>query len=237
MPVLKMNTTSSRNAYFDIARGLRPDCRVLNIFGFNRAVGTSFETLWNNGGNYVLPGSEDTLDVVSSSASDTMQVLIQGLDENYAEISETVTLTGTTPVTTTSDFMRVNNAVILSGSNVGNISITHGSYMVGYIEAGIGTTQACVYTVPAGYTFYLLRIDITSGTVTGNKYITYRNRLDSSNGRILRVAESTWSENQQSIDRQVPFPVTEKTTIRFEAKSSSGDNQIAIFLEGVLVEN
>jgi len=80
----------------------------------------------------------------------------------------------------------------------------------------------------------LLRIDLTSGTVNPNKYITYRQTLRSSNGRILRVAESTWQTDQQSFDRQIPFKIPEKTDFQFEAKSSSGSNQVSIFVEGLV---
>ena len=237
MPTLKMNTTSSRNAYFDIARGLRPDCQLANIFGFNREVGATFETIWNDGGQYSYLSSAQQLTLSSTSGDDDMDVLIQGLDSNYQQITETVTLNGTNDVTTTNSFLRVNNAAILSGSNVGDISGEYSSTLVFFIEAALGTTQACVYTVPAGYTLYLLRIDLTSGTVQPNKYITYRNRLDSSNGRILRVAEATWQTGMQSFDRQAPFPIPEKTDFQIESKSSSGTNEISIFIEAVLVEN
>jgi len=226
-----MTTTS---VFLDVARGHYNNLKPLNIFGFNRDVGDSFETLWNDGGSYVYPSSASVLSVVSTSASDTMDVLINGLDSDYVEISETVTLTGTSAVSTTQAFFRINSAVILSSTNVGNISIKIGATLHGYIEAGQGATQACVYTVPAGKSLYLLRIDLTSGTVNPNKYLTYRQTLRSSNGRVLRVAEATWQTGQQSFDRQVPFVISEKTDFQFEAKSSSGSNEVSIFVEGLL---
>jgi len=226
-----MTTT---NVFLDVARGHYNNLKPINIFGFNRDVGTVFETLWNDTGSYVYPSSASVLSVVSTSASDTMDVLISGLDSDYVEISETVTLTGTSAVSTTQAFFRINSAVILSSNNVGNITIKIGAALHGYIEAGQGATQACVYTVPAGKSLYLLRIDLTSGTVTGNKYLTYRQTLRSSNGRILRVAEATWQGGQQSFNRQIPFKVPEKTDFQFEAKSSSSSNEVSIFVEGLV---
>jgi len=35
--------------FHDIVKGNMWDTRPLNIFGFNRTVGTSFETLWDDG--------------------------------------------------------------------------------------------------------------------------------------------------------------------------------------------
>jgi len=168
---------------------------------------------------------------------DTMALLISGLDANYWPISEVVTLDGTTPVSTAKSFLRVNSAVILAGTNVGNISVKSGVTVVGYISIGKGLTQACNFTVPVGHSLFIFRIDLTSGTVNGNKYLTYRNVTRSETGRVLRVAEATWQSGMQSFDRQVPFKIAEKTDFQFEAKSSSSDNEISIFVEAILCKN
>ena len=87
----------------------------VNIFGFNRTIGTAYETIWNNGAIYAYPSSAVQMDVVSSSASDTMTLLISGLDANYDALAEIVTVNGTATVTTTNSFLRINSATILSG--------------------------------------------------------------------------------------------------------------------------
>jgi hypothetical protein len=159
--MINAKTSGTPHFLFDVARGKVNNEEAVNIFGFNRAVGTSFETLWNDSAGYTYPSSASILDLVSTSASDTMSVFIDGLDADYKRINEVVTLTGTTAVTTTKSFLRVNTAAILAGSNVGDITISNGvSYA--YIEAGIGLTQQCVYTVPAGHTLYIFRIDFSS---------------------------------------------------------------------------
>ncbi len=222
---------------FDIAQGKMYDSEAVNIFGFNRVVGTSFETLWNDGGDYVFPTSAVTMDLVSTSTSDTMSVLVKGLDANYNEISETVTLTGTVAVTTSASFLRINSAIILSGSNAGDISISNGGTTYGFIGTNLGTTQACIYTVPAGHSLYLFRIDFNSATTNGNKYVTVRNKLATDTDRILHVAEATFAVSQVSYDRQVPFKIAEKTDFQFQAKSSSSTNEVAVFVEAVQVKN
>jgi hypothetical protein len=60
--------------------------------------------------------------------------------------------------------------------------------------------------------------------------------LRTSTGRELKVAEATFAESQVNYDRQIPFKIAEKTDFQFEAKSSSSTNQIAIFVEAVLVK-
>lgn len=222
---------------FDVAQGRMWDQRAVNIFGFNTAVDTAFETLWNDGATYAFPSAAVAMDLVSTSASDTMDVLVSGLDASYNEISETVTLTGTVAVTTSASFLRINSAIILAGNNAGDISISNGGTTYGFIGTNLGTTQACIYTVPAGHSLYLFRIDFNSATTNGNKYVTVRNRLATSTGRVLHVAEATFAVSQVSYDRQVPFKIAEKTDFEFQAKSSSATNEIAVFVEAVLVKD
>ena len=228
---------STQRFGLDAARGIMGNVEAVNIFGFNRVVGTSFETLWNNGGSYSFLSAEQQLSVVSTDAADTMDILIQGLDGDYNEVDETITLDGTNAVTTTNSFLRVNNAVILSGENAGDITGSYTTTDVFYIEAGIGTTQACVYTVPAGHSLYLFRIDLNSATVNPNKYLTIRNKTVSSTGLEINTARATFSVSQVSYDRQVPFRIDEKTDFEFDAKSSSSDNEVAVFVEAVLLKN
>ena len=227
---------ATQNVYLDISRGNYSNATSLNIFGFNRSIGTDFETVWNDGGNYVYPTSALIMSLVSTSAADTMDVLIVGLDINYNAISETVTLTGTSAVTTSAAFFRINSAVILAGSNVGDISINSGGTKYAFIEALIGTTQSSVYTVPAGHSLYLVRIDANSATTNGQKYLFIRNVL-TTGGRTLRVSEATFATSQVSYDRQAPFKIAEKSDFHFEAKSSSSTNEISMFVEAVLIKD
>jgi len=227
----------SPHALLEIASERLPELVPVNIFGFNRTISTAYETIWNDGGTYAYPGSAVQMSAVSASASDTMAVLISGLDDEYNALAEIITMNGTSAVTTANSFYRINSAVILAGSNVGDITISNDGTTYAFIEAGVGTTQACVYTVPAKHSLYIFRISLTSGTVNGNQYITYRNRIDNSSGRILRVAEATWREGMQTFDRQIPFRIAQKNDFQFEAKSSNSTNEASIFVEALLMKD
>ena len=227
----------SPHALLEIASERMPEVVPVNIFGFSRSVGTTFQTIWNDGGQYVHPSAAVQMSCVSTSASDTMTIVISGLNADHETIAEIVQLNGTTPVTTTNSFYRINSATILSGSNVGDITVSEGGTVYANIEATLGTTQACIYTVPANHSLYIFRISLTSGTVNSNKYITYRNRVDSSTGRVLRVAEATFQLNMQTFDRQIPFRIAPKSDFQFEAKSSSGTNELSIFVEALLMKD
>lgn len=227
----------SPHALLEVSSKRLPGVTPYNIFGVNRAVGTGWETVWNGPANYVYPSSALQMSLVSSSAADTMAVAISGLDANYNQIADLVTLNGLTPVTTNLNFYRINSAAILSGSNVGNISISNGGTVYGYIEAELGATQTCSFTVPVNCSLYIFRINVASGTANGNQYISYRNTVRSSNGRVLRVAEGSFNNNIQSFDRQIPFRIDEKTDFRFEAKSSNASNVLSVFVEALCMEN
>lgn len=237
MAILDINKTSSRNHYLDVVRGLRSDCAPFALFGFNRTIDTTYETVWNDGGGvYSFPGSALTMTLVSSSASDTMSVKITGLDANYLEITDTITLTGTVAKTSNKAFFRINRAEILSGSNVGNITISNGGTTYAYIEAGYGVTQCAFYTVPAGMSLYITRVDFTSGTINSNKYMTARAK-SVKDGTTIRFFETTFVTSQLAYDLKVPFRIYEKTDFSFEAKSSSGTNELSIFVNGIFIED
>jgi hypothetical protein len=235
------NLNPSGNTGFDIARLNIAEATPVNLFGYNAVVGTGYETLWNVGGKYPINATEGTLSVVSSAAGDSSKrVLIQGVDGEFKAISQVVTLDATdatTPVVSTVEFMRVNQVILLDGENAGNITVTRGASTLGYIAIGEGISQACQYTVPEGYSLYIFRITLNSATANGNKYIRFRNVTQNKDGRVIRVARATTSVSQVQYDRQIPFRIDECTYFEFEAQSSSSDNEVAVFVECVLMKN
>jgi len=126
-----------RDSGLATSRGVIGEVEALNIFGFNRTIGTAYETVFNDGGGiYQYPSSAVQMDVVSSDAGDTAQIRISGLDADYNRISEVVTLTGTTPVTTAQSFFRINDAAVVAIPNLsGDVTISNGGTTHGYIEA------------------------------------------------------------------------------------------------------
>ena len=222
-----------------IADGRVEGYSVRNIFGTTggatNIVTTEFRTPWELASNYAFPASASTMSLVSSSASDTaVTVLILGLDSDYNQISESRTLTGTTPLTTNNSYFRINDMVITEGNAVGDVTLSVGANVYSRILAGNGRDQKSAYTVPAGYCFFLTRIDAFCTDANGGKAARFRNYLRSSNGRELRVADTTFFENM-SIMRQAPFKYDEKTDIEMQLRSLSGSTFGSIFAEGILV--
>ena len=221
----------------DFARGHYLNVTPLHIFGFNRSIATSFETIFNDGGGvYTFPSSALVLSLVSSAA-DTCVVCVYGLDADWLEITENVTLTGTTPVTTTQSFFRVNGAYVVSGTQSGNVSITNNGTKYAYIEADTGVSQACVLSTSATKSAYITDVTFTSGTVNSNKYLTGRAYLKQYDMTVQNFWQSTWADGQISFNMSVPFRLPQKSDFMIEAKSSSSENEIAVYMNGFVIDN
>ena len=210
-----------------------------NIFGYNANANNELNAMWYKAGAYVFPPAAQIMQVKSDNAADTMPLLIQGLDANYDRITETVTLAGTSVVSTTKEFLRLNGAVILAGSNAGTIDI--GDDLLGTptyykgIRPGDGTCQDSFSTIPRGYQFLLYRIDAFSADGNDAKPGVFRNYVSSHTGRILNVARTTFF-NHMMIQRRIPFAYSEKTDIQLQLTPLAGTHEMGVFAEGVLHE-
>jgi hypothetical protein len=232
-------TTWTRHLYehnpLAISKGESNDYSARNIFGYNALVGTSYIPCWENNTAYTFPTTPLTMTVTNNVADNGVQILIVGLDGDYNQISEVVTLAGT--ATTTQQFFRINDVITVSGNAVNDITVSNGGVTYAKVRGGEGKNQASIYTVPAGYSFYLMRIDAFCATAAqNNRQIYFRNFVCLPSGVKLRVAETSFLEIMH-IQRQIPFKYTEKSDIEFQLRGSSGEQYISVFGEGVLVKN
>ena len=222
-----------------VARGQIAGHEVLNVFGYATAVSTSFVAVWENNAAYVFPTVASTMVASSSSASDTaVTILISGLDANYARVSESVTLNGTTDVATTQSFFRINSVVTTSGVAVGTVYVKNaGGTTYAQITIGNGRSNMSVNTIPAGYTAYMTQFDAFSSTsVTSGVYATFRAALTSSTGSVNVVLTAPFL-NTYAVSRPYPIAISEKTDIQFQCKSSGAGLGIATVALGILVKN
>ena len=219
-----------------VARGQIDGHSTVNIYGYQPAVAQTFIPLWENAADYTFPVSAQYMNLTGTD-SDTAQVLISGLDANYAQISETVTLNGTTAVQTTKQYLRINNMQVVSGNPAGAVTLTNlaGSTTYAKINSGVGRTQASIYTVPAGYTFFLSRVNIYT-SLNGNNFVTYRNKTISPNGVIQLTQQAPFPVSYEA-RRVMPRPFLEKTDIVLQCKVNSSTGEVAIAQEGYLIKN
>ena len=214
-------------------------------FGFNADVDDSLETVWAQGGLYSYLASASVLKVSSSSTADTSAgtgartVELSGLDTNYDEISETVTLNGQTAVNTTNEFLRINRMVVRSAGsgeqNAGVIYAGTGTVTTGvpankYATIAIGDNQTvmALWTVPRGYTAYLLQTDITVATTQNNKYCTVH-LVARPDGEVFQIKDK-FVKAESSVHQAytIPLKFEEKTDIEVRAIGDSAGADIAI---------
>jgi len=238
-------TRSGATEPFDlqVARGQIQGHSTVNIYGFQVSVTTTNIPVWEVAGAYAYPASATTMNLVSTVNSGPdlsgTTVLIQGLDANYAVISETVALTGTTVAVTTKSYLRITNMTVTAGAPTGTITLKNLANSVTYaqINPSIGRTQMAIYTVPAGYTFYLSRIDAyTSANGSSADWIQYRNVATSSAG-VTTLSQQAPFTNTYHAQRVMPRPFPEKTDIQLQAKTSANTHAVSIAAEGYLVKN
>jgi hypothetical protein len=241
------HSVSVQGAYepFDlqVARGQIMGHSTVNIYGFQAAVGVTPIPVWENATGYTYPVAAITMNLASSvntgeDLSGTT-ILIQGLGAGYVLQSETLALTGTTDVVTTKSYLRINSMAVASGAPTGAITLKDSTNTTTYarITALFGRTQMSIYTVPAGYTFYLSRINAyTSANGNGTDFILYRNQQISPAGVTTYTQQAPFTQEYSS-QRVMPRPFVEKTDIQLQAKSSSGTYNVAISAEGYLIKN
>lgn len=214
---------------------------LVNIQGYNSAMPTSFRAPWElaNSAAYVFPSSAVAM-TFSSGSSETVTMTVSGLDDTYAIKTATVTFTAsTTGVVTsgTSTFFRINRMTITSGTNAGNITAANGGTTYSQINAGAGVSQAAIYTVPTGNTFFLNRAYALTHN-NGNANCTYRVYSQTISGGITTpsvVLTAPFVGSYLSL-RVFPRPYLEKTDIQWQLnQSTSAPGSIQV--EGVLIKN
>lgn len=228
--------------YLQVSRGLINGHKRVFKFGYNGVIQNVEETIWDVGGLYAYPSSAVAMTATSSSGAtdENVEVTIQGVDTNYAELSETVTLDSSGTATTTGNFLRVYRAFV-SGStaSAGNITITNSSTTYAYLSAADQQTLMALWTVPAGYTAYLFQIDTTAFTVQNNKVATVRMVTRELNGVFRTQNKFDLFEGSYHQDITCPQPIPEKTDIEFRAiaDSSNADLRVAATFDIVYIEN
>lgn len=181
---------------------------IFRRFGSNPDIQTVSdpEEIWDVGGLLTYPTSADTLTIVSADADDTAggtgarTVTITYLDSDWAEQTETLTLSGATPVGTSTAIRFIRATVASAGSsltNEGALTVKIGAGTVGQIAAGAGQTLMTHYTVPAGKTAYMLSYSFSQDGGASNTRISIRSRpfggaFNTKNVVSLEGTGATW---------------------------------------------
>jgi hypothetical protein len=242
-------TRQARNEPFDlqVSRNQIYGHQTLSLFGYQSAVGNTKIPVWENATAYTYITSASTLTLASSSASDDTlaNILINGLDANFKPISETLTLNGVTGVTTINSYFRVNSLLMVSPgtgqtTNVGTITLKQSSNIVAQINAGISKSQSTIYTVPAGYSFYLDFAEVnTSNSYTSSNIVTYSvQAINNNTGVKLQVLQQPFVSIYTANRSSDPYLYSEKTDVQWQLVTSTATTIAAgVIIAGKLISN
>ena len=255
-----VNTTGSTTPssaeidfYLAVAKGDFTGYSNVSKFGYNPTVGSgNYESIWEGSNAYPWMSTDDQLEVLSSDTDDTSAgtgartVELQGLDSSWNVLTETVTMNGTSAVTTTGSFLRIFRAKVVtagsSGRNEGTITIrdqdtsTTRALITNPATYGNGQTLMAVYTIPAGKTGYIININVSSQKDQEQTY-----RLMS---RDNTVANAAWNVKEFLTGRggfsdwrkYAINKATEKTDLDFQVISNSTSAAAGGF-ELILIDN
>ena len=163
MPIQRHFANSHYAEMVEVSKGNTINTSYIDKFGYNSAVGTSFETVWDGNNVYTYIASAGTAAATSSNAvSDNNGIVeVTGLNANYEEVTEQLIIGGPAGGT---QFHRVFRARMINAqtgeTNAGNITITVDGKSAAIITAGYGQTLMALYTVPVNCNAYLLQLDI-----------------------------------------------------------------------------
>lgn len=229
--------------HLNIARGLVKGTTFIHKFGAvpTMSINTT-GTLWDVN-DTIYPWSAwntaGTITVDRANAGDAnKQITVVGLDSNYNNIQETITLTNATGNASTNAFKRVFRAFVVNGTeNVGLISIKKGATTVAAITAGKGQTLMAVYTIPAGYTGYLCKGTASAqagADATGDMFVRY---FGQSNFRVGHSFEVDGAGGQYVYDFTIPIPIPAKSDIDVRVTTRSNNGRYTAAFDIILIED
>lgn len=209
---------------FKVQYGGYPELKGVEQVGYLPDIGSTFETVWDGGGIYTYPSAATTMNVIAQatvpSTDDGVEVTIQGLDANYDEITETVTLGGDSAggTSTTQEFLRINRAFVSNGSEpTDDITIEQDGNVYAQITFPYNTTQQAIYTVPRRKRAYL---GYASLSLEKNKEVIAKFMSKTPGGIFITggVIGTTGSYQRTWL---VPPVFNEKTDIEIRAKAGA----------------
>ena len=232
--------------YLNIGRGLVKGTTSVHKFGAvpemsNGTTGTIWDkddtlypwSAFNTPG--ILTIATFAANGTSSTADTGKQVTILGLDENYNEVSETITISGASG-TGTKTFARVYRAFLADTvSNVTQIRVSRGATEVLRIQISLAQTLMAIYTVPAGYNGYLCQ-GVASIEYGGDATINMFVRYPGGPFRIGHSGEVAGTGMPYHYGFTVPIKLPPKTDIDVRAAVRSNNSRVTAAFDIILID-
>ena len=244
-------STTTVDPYLQISKSLVSGSSPVYISGENPAVvKDTIEDLWGSSvASWIPPTIATTVNIVSNSIADTASgtgaraISISGLDGSYNQVSEVLTLNGTTNVATTLSYRIIHKMVVIyagSGNTAaGTISSvwTGGGTPVGpNIVLGQNSSQSCIYQVPVGYSLYITNYKI--GSHDGGKASGFL-MAKPLNGvyNCIEICPTNVYLCAVIREFQPPMKILQYTTIKFQTTVNTVLMQSFGSIDGILVLN
>jgi hypothetical protein len=215
--------------YISIARGHVKDASHIHKFGAVPAMSQNQTgTVWDvNDTTYPWSAfnTAGVLTIPAVNASDNGKIIrVYGLDDNYDPISEIFTVSSSGTTTGTETFKRVYRAYIADGiTNVANIDVQRGGTTVLRITAGKGQTLMAIYTVPRGFTGYLIKGTMTcqSGAdATGDMFVRYSGQTSFRVGHSFEVS-GTGGQYMYEFGVPIRIPAQSDIDVRVQVRTNN----------------
>ena len=227
MPYLKYINDEGLN----IARGLVRNTSSVNKFGYNGAIGTSYETIWTDSNLMPYVSIANNMVVTSSSSDDDVAgtgaqtITVEGLDEDYNPVSAVFNMNGTGNSTNTSvSFLRAYRAFVNTvGSGDFNQGVISGSLSgnnIIHILTGENQTLQANFTTAANTTAFVNDILLSSGkeNKTGLFRLVVRDNR-TPNKPFLNKQLVELYRDSTTVEYPVPLKILEKHDIEIQCKN------------------
>ena len=234
---------NTSNFLLDVARGNYPTYKIGTKFGRNSDIDSGPEDVWNGGNDYTgfNATAAQTVTIISASAADTTAgtgartIQLDGLDADYNEISEVVTLTGIVSTTSVNSYLRLARAKIITagttGTNAGEITIrqsTTTANIFAVIPVLSGQTAIACDTVPAGKTRIITNLYAAMTRSNGSAGSANMNLQVRELGGAWQTKRSIEVANGQDYNPNTnsDLLISEKADIRWRCQSVSDSGSI-----------
>jgi len=228
-----------------IAEGIVTGHSVVQKFGQNAAIGTgAYEDIWDGGGTYPYPANGTApVTHIYSTAADTTDIEVQGLDITGALTVQTKTLNGTTVVALDTALWRVFRMKnVGTVNNAGIVHATVSDKATSYAQIAIGNNQTlmALYTIPLGKTGYLYQG--TNNIIGTNRGYSISGRLWMRPYGLVFQLKKTFGLSSDgtgfiNIVNKIPAKMPARTDIRVDAISSAAGGGLNTTFEILLIDD
>ena len=225
-------------------------CQILFSFGVNNDLNSStYESIWNQGGAYNWDTFDGgiLLEIASDDNTDAEEITLVGLDSSWNRQTETLSLNGQTPVTSSNTYLRLYSAYNSDSVEFeGNVYVANelSTWSAGVPQLTTGivakldplyqqTTQA-VYSTGARERLYIYNFIPNTNNTNEVRCILYVREF----GGVFRAQflDMVNDDSSAVITSAIPLVVPQKSDIDVKCLSISGTPIFSLNYNGLQID-